>query len=464
MSSLTFYRGLFMLELYLAEFLFIFRLKKRPHFWLRFLLSVLVGEFVALALPAFGGELVSTLTFLPLFALTVPTLKFCLDEPWVNVLFAGIAAYTTQHFAYSMSNFFMSFVVWGKSPLLGMYGETRLDFTKLGLWSLLVAAVYVTCYFSSYAILFSLYGNKIKRGQQLKVKRTTVMIFILLGLMLNVLLNALVVYFSDGITIFDSFIFPIYECTCCFFLLHALFGLVRTRTLEEELSFVRALLREKERQWKLTKESVNLINLKCHDLKHQIRTIGEGKGIPRETVREIEDVISVYDATVKTGNDVLDTILTEKSLSCAHSGIRLTCVADGEKLNFMSDSDLYSLFGNALDNAMEAVSRLEDAERRVVNVLVRCVGELVSVTVSNYYSGTVILGKDGFPVTGKHDTDYHGFGLRSIRFLAEKYGGAASVTARDGKFLLKVLFPDCGEEAAEEGAQPRKRRNDSSRR
>ena len=57
---------------------------------------------------------------------------------------------------------------------------------------------------------------------------------------------------------------------------------------------------------------------------------------------------------MRTGNEILDTILTEKSLICENSGIHINCVADGSLLAFMNPVDLYTLFGNALDNAIEA--------------------------------------------------------------------------------------------------------------
>lgn len=78
---------------------------------------------------------------------------------------------------------------------------------------------------------------------------------------------------------------------------------------------------------------------------------------------EIEKSVSLYDANVKTGNTVLDTILTEKSLLCYKKGIILSCVADGENIAFMEDADVYSLFGNALDNAIEAVLKLEEQRK-----------------------------------------------------------------------------------------------------
>ena len=81
----------------------------------------------------------------------------------------------------------------------------------------------------------------------------------------------------------------------------------------------------------------------------------------------MEQEIRSYEAQNKTGNEVLDTILTSKSLYCQQHGITLTCVADGAALDFMDTMDLCSLFGNALDNAIESVEKLPDSEQRLIH-------------------------------------------------------------------------------------------------
>jgi len=91
----------------------------------------------------------------------------------------------------------------------------------------------------------------------------------------------------------------------------------------------------------------------------------------------------VCDSTVKTGNDALDTILTEKSLLGEREGIDLSCIADGKALSFMNPAEIYSLFGNAIENAMDAVTQLEDPEQRVVSLAVRRVAGMVSIHMEN---------------------------------------------------------------------------------
>ena len=175
-------------------------------------------------------------------------------------------------------------------------------------------------------------------------------------------------------------------------------------------------------------------------MRHQIRTIGESKKIDKAVVDEIEKSVSLYDANVKTGNTVLDTILTEKSLLCYKKGIILSCVADGENIAFMEDADVYSLFGNALDNAIEAVLKLEEREKRVIGVVVYKKAGLITMNVNNAYSGKITL-KDGLPVTTKGDSFYHGFGMKSIKMIVNKYGGEMNVSLDGSVFSLSIIIP-----------------------
>ena len=132
--------------------------------------------------------------------------------------------------------------------------------------------------------------------------------------------------------------------------------------------------------------------MKCHDMRHQIREIGRSKSLNSEVIDEMEKSITLYDTMVKTGTEALDVILSEKSLLCYRKGIVLTCVADGGRLDFMSATDLYSLFGNALDNAIAAVKGLPE-EMRVISVVDTGKGDFVNLSyfIPMAYA-TVLLG------------------------------------------------------------------------
>ena len=154
----------------------------------------------------------------------------------------------------------------------------------------------------------------------------------------------------------------------------------------------------------------------------------------------MEQEIRAFEAQNKTGNEVLDTILTGKSLICQQKDITLTVAADGQALDFMDVMDLSALFGNAIDNAIEAVSLVKDPEQRLVLLTVARKKGFLGIRLKNRYE-TGPITEGALPETTKPDKRYHGYGLKSIRSTVEKYGGTLSINGTDGWFDLDILIP-----------------------
>lgn len=231
-------------------------------------------------------------------------------------------------------------------------------------------------------------------------------------------------------------------CAVCIFVLLLQNSLEALQRTEMELALNRQLWLQQKEQYKLSQENIDLINRKCHDLKHQMEAIRQLKDeveIDRQ-LEEMEHAVLIYDSAMKTGNRALDIVLTEKSLQCEERQINMTCTADGSHLDFLDKIDLYTMFGNALDNAIEAVSKLEDKAQRVIQVAVYTERDLLMIRVRNYSQGKVAL-VDGLPATSKEDKQNHGIGLRSIRSTAEKYGGDIAIQSTEHIFSLQILIP-----------------------
>ena len=215
----------------------------------------------------------------------------------------------------------------------------------------------------------------------------------------------------------------------------------RIERLSDSLSAVELLWEQKRAQYELTKENIELINIKCHDIRNRISKAGELNGmLAPETLREITDSIRVYDSSMRTGNKTLDIVLTEKRLRCSESGIELSCMADGALLSGIPEDDLYFLMDNILRNAIEAARELADPEKRVINLTVTAAGPMVRIYEENYFDG-VLAFVDGLPRSTKGDDANHGFGMRSIRHIVNKYAGNLAVSAHDGVFSLSILLP-----------------------
>ena len=219
-------------------------------------------------------------------------------------------------------------------------------------------------------------------------------------------------------------------------------ALFHNSEMQRELDILNQLRYEQQQQYDLAKENIAIINRKCHDLKHQMAAM-RSMVSPENQARyldEIERSVRIYDSILKTGNEVLDTVLTEKSLTCEANEIRLHCVADGRALGFMDPVDLYTVLGNALDNAIESVQAQTDPEKRMIDVLVCTEKAFLVMQVVNPLAEPLTF-VNGLPVSTKPRDGYHGFGLKSVRHTVEKYGGHVNLRAEGGRFSLRVLIP-----------------------
>ena len=100
----------------------------------------------------------------------------------------------------------------------------------------------------------------------------------------------------------------------------------------------------------------------------------------------------------------------------------------------------YTLFGNALDNAIEATEQLPDPDDRMIFLRVERQGAFARIFLENTCAGTVEL-VDGLPTTSKDDDRFHGFGLKSIQMIVDRLGGNMVITPAEGRFSLSILLP-----------------------
>lgn len=213
---------------------------------------------------------------------------------------------------------------------------------------------------------------------------------------------------------------------------------LRRKNEAEMLAKVMAL---QQANYQVSEQSIQLIHQKYHDLKHQIellrREAKSAKG--QERLDRMEAEIQGFEALIHTGNPTMDTLVTAKALQCQSLGIRLTCMAEGSLLGFLSEMDLCALLGNLLDNAIEHVTAIEDQERRWIQLNLRKHNGFILLETGNPCDDALQF-SGGLPVTTKRDRDYHGYGTRSIRRIAESYGGTATFSCQNGWFEVRVLF------------------------
>lgn len=197
------------------------------------------------------------------------------------------------------------------------------------------------------------------------------------------------------------------------------------------------LIRESEKRFAELKENMEIINIKCHDLRHRLRDYEEMNGTLTPEMRELTRAINIYDSRIQTGNEALDVVLSDHLLRASNKGVQLSAVADGNAVDFLETADLYSLFNNLLGNAMEYVETLPE-ENRFIRLAVRGAGGFVRIETENYFDGTVQY-ENGLPVSSK-GCDEHGYGMKSIRRIVEKYRGSMEISTENGMFAVAIVL------------------------
>ena len=207
---------------------------------------------------------------------------------------------------------------------------------------------------------------------------------------------------------------------------------------ERELAVANAVMEAEQRQFEESRDSIELINQKVHDIKHRLDELGDS--VAKETLDQIKSNIEIYDRPFHTGSQVLDTVLYQKSLVCSALNIRLSALGDARAIHKIPSSERFYFFSNLLDNAIEATKEVKDESSRIIGLVVNLEGEdTFTIESYNYFEGERNLNNGSLKTTKKEKTG-HGLGLKSVKSFAEKYGGGTSIRIQDNMFFISVTL------------------------
>ncbi len=220
----------------------------------------------------------------------------------------------------------------------------------------------------------------------------------------------------------------IHGLTCIFTMLME-YQLLYVSRLQTEVALVNQLMGEQERQWRLSRDTVAAINAKTHTMRHHIlRLLAESQaGINRELLREVAHEIKVYDTHVLTGNEILDVILSQKSLLAEHADITFTCVADGTTLADFSPADLNQLVAALLDDALAATSAVTNPERRAIKFDLR------------QRAGMAIMHLEGYQLPGNRvipESD-----AKALVALVQRHEGTVVTNFEGDVYHINIMLP-----------------------
>jgi hypothetical protein len=437
----TFEEIRFIVELLAAEQLFVWSFAKRKkNFWIKsmigFILLIAISIMYVDIRDIIDGynRLIlirggSALWYILLVVMSLIHMRVCYKITISDALFIGIAGYSLQHIEY---------VVVNEVIAMGIWTDLRNH-----LWLYIIFCA-VTC-FILYYLVGRVFASKLKAcgGILYEDRIQTILYFLIMLVVLlfsaflgqHIFLNGTIDYSQV------NYLGATYDFFNSTLVLVVQYSVFRISTLSREKEIVKQLLYERQKQYKLSKENIDIINQKSHDLKHQLQALKDAKGDElHKYIEEVESSINIYNTVIKTENEVLNTILSEKSLYCEKHRIRLSCIVDASQLDFMSTLDIYALLGNALDNAIDSVSKHKDKEKRVISLTISANGSFLCIQTNNYYEGALLI-EDGLPVTTKKNQAFHGFGMKSMKHIAEKYGGSLYTKLENDIFMLQIVIP-----------------------
>ncbi|WP_053983045.1 ATP-binding protein [Niameybacter massiliensis] len=192
--------------------------------------------------------------------------------------------------------------------------------------------------------------------------------------------------------------------------------------LEQKYTSYKKLQHDTKNHWKVVNQ------LACEN------KIGEVQHYTSLMVEEIEEQ---KQKVVDTGNYILDAILTEKFYIANSLGIKVTHEIFIKKNIAIDLLDWCSIYGNALDNAIEACKKVDDL--RWINIKIYYKEGQLICKISNAINTSLPI--DMNYKTTKENKEIHGFGLKNIKKSVEKYGGELQIShTREVFEIAFVLF------------------------
>jgi hypothetical protein len=209
-------------------------------------------------------------------------------------------------------------------------------------------------------------------------------------------------------------------------------------TLHNENAITSQLLQEKESQFKFAKANMDRLHIVAHDLKHQTAILREGGVEAKKILDNIDSTVKDYESILITENQTLNVILNEKWHYCEKHSIRLSTIVNPDAFRKLETLELYNLFGNLLDNAIEATRKLDDKEKRTISLNVSYKNGVSMIDMRNYFDSTSRIEED----TSKKDKFNHGYGLKSMKNIVGKYNGDLQTKMENDVFIVKIIIPE----------------------
>lgn len=417
-------------ELLLATSVYVFKLRRRNHFWLWLVLclSCFIGFAYSWSLIPYINSVTSIIFsilffFIAFFGL-IGSLMACFKVNIQAAMFLGTAGYAMQHFTYKLIQIVIGSIEKGIPSFVdnnyGIYG------------------IYASFVIISLPIFYNMFGKKIHNNETLIIEDSRLLIISIILIICTVILNLIYESFVKVSNLTLFIVGCLFDMVCCFLTLFIEFEMLKSKEISEAYIQMKTIWESEKKQLEISKENMDYMKILAHDLKHELNE--STLLISKDKVDELNHRIAAFGNSIKTGNDILDLVIAERTLIVQKENINLSIIADGSVLSNMKQSDCYSLFMNIMDNAIDAVKELPK-DQREISLAVRESMGMILIHEVNPFKGTLNF-KNGLPQTTKGDSMYHGFGTKSIKGIVDSYSGDCEISIKDNNiYVLNILLP-----------------------
>lgn len=398
---------------------------KKKHFWIKMSIAfcgIVITSYVwdktifFLQLTPYVHAVGRSMSAVAVFLLSTLLMKICYECSQWEALFSVTAGYCMEHFSFRLAELMKVFF-----PMSTLVSN------------IVVVLSRVVVYLAMYVCVF-------RRSPMREIEtdnRLQVMIALMI-IMFAILVNGITYpALSEQPSKVLSVIICLYPMGLCFIALFVELYQVYYQAMKKERDILQQIIELEKGKYEKEKETIGVINMKYHDLKHQLHQLEAEYG--KERLQELRQVIDDYGSIFRTGSVALDTVLSLKNYNCMKKKIQLTCMANGDQLICFSEADIYTVFGNILDNAIEAVEELPEAYR-IISLNVNCQNSFILIHCENYCAQIPVF-IDGMPQTTKGDKNFHGFGTHSLRSIVEHYNGICTFGTKENIFYTDIVLP-----------------------
>ena len=295
--------------------------------------------------------------------------------------------------------------------------------------------------FSKLVLIF-LYYALLRRLWKKDYRQSPTQVFLYLVMFLYSMVNVIILA-TAATRKADYFLFCTNLCCVVFANLY-LFYSMKVEDEKNIMEFQIAMMKQQEsmqfEHYERQREKYGRSMEVLHDVSKHLRSIEElyQAGMTdraMEYTRQIGGILKPLVPEEYSDNPMLNILLADRKQAAESVGIRFMVRVESAGLGFIEPVDVTTLFGNLLENAMQAV--LKCSGERYIKVHIRNYNEMLSIRIENSVEKEVRI-KNGRPVStgGKGN----GIGCLNVQRCVEKYGGSVLYKNGSGKFYSDVIL------------------------